>query len=48
MKTITLPCGRHLGSFVSAEEAARAFDREAVALYGEFARLNFPAQMEVV
>lgn len=32
----------HLGMFATAEEAARAFDRAAVANLGPFARLNFP------
>ncbi len=32
---------RHIGTFHTAEEAARAYDREAVAAWGEFARLNF-------
>lgn len=32
----------HLGHFESKIEAARAYDRVALARFGEFARLNFP------
>lgn len=33
---------RHIGCFATEEDAARAYDREAVRVFGEFARLNFP------
>lgn len=33
-----------LGHFNSEPEAARAYDRKAVELFGEFARLNFPQE----
>ena len=35
-------CGRdYIGSFRSPEEAARAYDKEAVVRWGEYARTNF-------
>lgn len=37
---------RHLGSFESEVEAARAADCAAKEAYGEFARLNFPEEIE--
>lgn len=33
---------RHIGYFLSEEEAARAYDRVALEVFGEYAYLNFP------
>lgn len=33
---------KHLGTFATAEEAAKVYDEHAKQLYGEFAYLNFP------
>lgn len=40
--TFTASCrGEYLGSFRTAEEAARAYDTRALEVFGEFANLNF-------
>jgi hypothetical protein len=32
----------YIGNYATAEEAARAYDKKAIELYGEYAVLNFP------
>ncbi len=43
--TISIDKGKrlHLGTFRSAEDAARAYDSAAQKYFGEFARVNFPS-----
>jgi hypothetical protein len=35
---------RHIGYFATPEDAARAYDAEAIATWGEYARPNFPQE----
>lgn len=36
----------HIGTFDTAEQAAKAYDATVSKIYGEFARLNFPNQQQ--
>ena len=41
---VGVDCAWHyIGQFKTEEDAARAYDKKAAELHGEFARLNFPA-----
>lgn len=35
-------CGKYIGSFSSEIDAAKAYDIQAISLFGKFANLNFP------
>lgn len=37
---------KYLGHYATAEEAARAYDKEAYKVFGEFAYLNFPEEIK--
>ena len=44
-----IKCGdtkKYIGSYLSEDDAGRAYDKEAIALYGKFAYLNFPMEVK--
>jgi len=38
---------RHIGTYLTAEEAALAYDKAAIQMHGQFANLNFSNQRAV-
>ena len=36
----------HIGTYATKEEAAASYDKRAIELFGEYAKLNFPERLE--